>query len=68
MKVLLHDVLKSKGKSQYWLSQKSGVTTANINNICNGKTTSIKFNVLEKICNTLECTPNEILICEKDDE
>lgn len=68
MKVTLLDVLKQKGITQYQLSKTTGMTLPNINNLCNGKTSGIKFDKLEKICNALNCTPNDILLCDKDDE
>ena len=36
----------------------------NIKKICEGKTNSIQFEKLEKICRALECTPNDIIVTD----
>lgn len=61
MKIILNDTLKSKSKSQYWLSQKTGIAASTLNNLCNGKTTAVQFSVLDKICEALECDVCDIL-------
>lgn len=61
MKIILNDTLKSKSKSQYWLSQKTGIAASTLNNLCNGKTTAVQFSVLDKICEVLECDVCDIL-------
>ncbi len=61
MKITLNDTLKQKGKSQYWLSKQTGIAASTINNLCNNKTTSIQFDVLQKICTTLNCNVSDII-------
>ena len=61
MKIVLNETLKSKSKSQYWLSQQTGIAASTLNNLCNGKTTAIQFSVLDKICDVLECDVCDIL-------
>lgn len=61
MKVILNDTLKSKGISQYKLSKLTGITAGNINNLCNNKTSSVQFSVLQKICDALDCDVCDIL-------
>lgn len=53
--------LDEKGMSRYELAQKIGVTYPTITSIYNGTSTSIRFDILEKICNEFNCTPNDIL-------
>lgn len=60
MNILIDSILKEKNKTRYWLSSETGITYANISNLCNNKTSSIKFEMIEKICASLECTPNDI--------
>lgn len=67
MKVILSDTLKSKGISQYKLSKITGITAGNLNNLCNNKTTSIQFSILDKICEALNCEVSDILVYEKSD-
>lgn len=65
MKVILNETLHQKGISQYQLSKIIGITPANLNNLCNNKTTSIKFSILDKICEALDCNVSDILQYEK---
>lgn len=64
MRIDITDELKKKGMSRYELANRVGVTYPTITTIYSGKATSIKFDILEKICNELDCTPNDILIFE----
>lgn len=61
MKITLNNTLKEKGHSQYWLAQTTGIATSTINNLCNGKTSSIQFDVLQKICDALDCNVNNVI-------
>ncbi len=61
MEVILNKTLKSKNKSQYWLSKETVIAASTLNNLCNNKTTSVQFSVLDKICNALDCEVSDIL-------
>ena len=65
MKITLNNTLAKKGKSQYWLAHETGIAASTINKLCNGKTSSIQFDVLQKICIALDCNVNDVI--EKDD-
>lgn len=65
MKILIEDVLKQKQKTRYWLFKQTGISYNAVCNLCDNKTNSITFEGLEKICNALECTPNDIFEIEK---
>lgn len=67
MKINIDEILKQQNKTRYWLSRKINFTYPNLMRLCNNETESIKFEVLENICKALNCTPNDILIVEKDD-
>lgn len=67
MNIILNDTLKSKNKSQYWLSKQTGIAASTLSNLCNSKTSSIQFSVLDKICDTLDCEVSDILMHEKSD-
>lgn len=60
----VNEVLQEKGKTAYWLSKQTGISPNNIGKICNGETTNIRFDTMEKICIALECTPNDIVISD----
>ncbi len=56
------DVMLAKRKmSVTELSEKVGITMANISILKNGKAKAIKVSTLDKICEVLECQPGEIL-------
>lgn len=65
MKIILKKTLQEKKISQYQLAKKTGITAGNINNLCNNKTSSIQFSVLDKICDALNCEVSDILLHEK---
>lgn len=43
MIIKIDSVLKERKKTRNWLSEETGITYANICNLCNGKTTSVQF-------------------------
>lgn len=56
------DVMLAKRKmSVTELTEKIGITMANISILKNGKAKAIRFSTLEAICNALECQPGDIL-------
>ncbi|MDQ0174355.1 helix-turn-helix domain-containing protein [Bacillus chungangensis] len=60
------DVMLAKRKmSVTELSEKIGITMANVSILKNGKAKAIKFSTLEKICEVLECQPGDILEYQK---
>lgn len=67
MKVILNDTLKSKNISQYQLAKMTGISASALNNLCNNKTTSIQFSLIDKICDALDCEISDILKHNKSD-
>lgn len=56
------DVMMAKRKmSLNELSEKVGITHANLSNLKTGKAKAIRFSTLEKICEVLNCQPGDIL-------
>jgi putative transcriptional regulator len=56
------DVMLAKRKmSVTELTEKVGITMANISILKNGKAKAIRFSTLEAICNALDCQPGDIL-------
>ena len=56
------DVMLAKRKmSVTELSEKVGITMANISVLKNGKARAIRFSTLAAICKTLNCQPGDIL-------
>jgi putative transcriptional regulator len=61
----IKEVLEQKEKSIYWLAIQCEVTYKTMFNLVNNKTTSVKFFIIERICEVLEVTPNNIFDFEK---
>ena len=56
------DVMMAKRKmSLNELSEKVGVTPANLSILKTGKAKAVRFSTLEAICKVLECQPGDIL-------
>lgn len=64
------DVMMAKRKmSLNELSDKVGLTLANLSILKTGKAKAIRFSTLEAICKVLDCQPGDILeFCEDKDE
>lgn len=67
MIVINIDVMLAKRKmSVTQLSERVGITMANISILKNGKAKAIKLDTLNKICIALECQPGDILEYRED--
>ena len=63
------DVMLAKRKmSVTELSEKVGITMANISILKNGKAKAIKVDTLDKICKALQCQPGDILEWKSEEE
>ena len=63
------DVMLAKRKmSVTELSEKVGITMANISILKNGKAKAIKIETLDKICKALQCQPGDILEFKEDSD
>lgn len=62
------DVMLAKRKmSVTELSGKVGITMANISILKNGKAKAIRLETLDKICETLDCQPGDLLEYRKEE-
>jgi putative transcriptional regulator len=70
MAIIIHlDVMLAKRKmSVTELSEKVGLTMANLSILKNGKAKAIRFSTLEGICKALNCQPGDILAYKSEDE
>ncbi|MGY0374693.1 helix-turn-helix domain-containing protein [Clostridium sp. JNZ J1-5] len=61
------DVMLAKRKmSVTELSEKVGITMANLSILKNGKAKAIRFSTLNSICESLNCQPGDILEYRED--
>jgi len=62
------DVMLAKRKmSVTELSEKVGITMANISILKNGKAKAIRLSTLDRICRVLDCQPGDILEYRRDE-
>lgn len=61
------DVMMAKRKiSSNELAEKVEITPANLSVLKTGKAKAVRFSTLEKICETLDCQPGDILEWRKE--
>ena len=59
--VKLDDILYARRMSLTELSEKIGITLANLSILKTGKARAIRFSTLDAICETLHCQPGDLL-------
>ncbi len=66
MKVMLNQILDAKCISQNKLAKDTGISVSTLRNLNHNRTTRISLDILEKICNYLDCGVEDILLVEKE--
>ena len=63
------DVMLAKRKmSVTELSEKLGITMANVSILKNGKAKAVKIETINKLCKVLDCQPGDLFAYEEDEE
>lgn len=62
MKIRLQEILDNQNITVYSLSKEIGVAQNNLGKLIKGETTSIKYDILEKLCIALKVTPSDIFV------
>ena len=60
----VQNLLNEKGKTRYWLVKKMQTTYKTVNKLCDNTLTGLQLETIEKLCEILECTPNDLFIFE----
>ncbi len=68
VKVNLDLLLVQRKMSLTELSEKVGITLANLSILKRGKAKAIRFSTLVAICDALDCEPGELLELESSDQ
>ena len=63
--VRLDELLQDRGITLTQLSERVGLTLANLSILKTGKAKAIRFSTLEAICRELECQPGDLLAYTK---
>lgn len=58
----LDEILERRGKSLYWLQKETGFAYTTLWKLRTGKADSIRFEILDKICTLLDCSPGDLLV------
>jgi len=66
--VKLDRVLLERGMSLTELSERVGVTIANLSILKTSKAKAVRFSTLEAICKELDCQPGDILFFDDEDK
>ncbi len=57
-------LLEENGKTKYWLYKRLGMSYQNFNKMVNNETSSIRYEVIEKLCGLFNCSPNKLFALE----
>lgn len=57
-------LLDEKKKTRYWLVKEMQTTYKTVNKICDNTLTGLQLDTIEKLCEILECSPNDLFIIE----
>ena len=60
IRLRIKEILEERGKSNYWLSQQLGMCDRNYHNIVTNKTSAIRFDTMERLCEILEIPVAEL--------
>lgn len=62
IKLNVLNLLKQKGKSKYWLYNQLNLSYQNFNNMVNNQTKSIKYEMIETLCEIFDCKIEDLFI------
>ena len=66
-KIIFNVVMAQRQMSLNELAEKVGISNVNLSKIKNNKVSAIRFSTLASICDTLDCTPGDILTYSTED-
>ena len=64
IKTNIQNLLDNKGKTRYWLVKEMQTTYKTVNKLCDNTLTGVQLETIEKLCNILDCSPNDLFIIE----
>ena len=62
IQIRIDELLENRGRTLYWLSKQTGVRYATIWNLSRGKVGRLSMDVLDRICEVLDCQPGDLLL------
>lgn len=64
----IKELLIEKKKSKYWFIKRMEGSYRSLSNMMDNKTTSIRFDTIDKLCNIFDCEVGEIIVRKKDED
>ena len=64
IKMNVQNLLDKKCKTRYWLVKEMQTTYKTVNKLCDNTLTGLQLETIEKLCDILECSPNDLFIIE----
>jgi putative transcriptional regulator len=61
IEIRVDHLLKTRGRTFYWLAKETGISHTTLWRLKKGKALGINFDTLEKMCQTLQCQPGDLL-------
>lgn len=65
IKMNVQKILDEKKKTRYWLVKEMQTTYKTVNKICDNTLTGLQLETIEKLCEILECTPDDLFTIKK---
>jgi putative transcriptional regulator len=62
IEIRVDELLKTRGRSFYWLAKQTGISHTTLWRLKKAKALGINFETLEKLCDVLECQPGDVLV------
>ncbi len=62
IKMNVQNLLNKKGKTRYWLVKEMQTTYKTVNKLCDNTLTGLQLETIEKLCEILDCTPDDLFI------
>ena len=60
----IQNILNEKKKTRYWLVKALDSNYETINRLCDNVSSAIYLETIEKLCNALECEPNDLFVID----
>ena len=58
----LNELLQERGQTLYWLCKQTGIRYATIWQMGKGDVARLNLDVLDRVCEALECQPGDLLV------
>ena len=64
IKMNVQNLLDERHKTRYWLVKQMQTTYKTVNKICDNTLTGLQLETIEKLCEILDCAPNDLFLFE----